>query len=343
MSKDKGQFFQICKRSWDRMTDKVGVNAAVAYLIMASGSDKTNQHTSWSVAAIDRYTGMGKRRAKLAIEALCGAELIRMTKGEHPQSHPRYDIIIQAKEPDWIWLPSSLVTGVAGETPPIERLRAMQEPWLLQGFIELYGEHALADDGGIPPFQIGRDYNRELITDRGRWKVWGFKEQADISRTKDFPLWRICSSVKTKAEFRKSFWEGWKRLVAAGLFECVPHLFEGHTAEAAMIIPCPTQGQDGTEAEIALGEAISNAAIAMVENAGGYGYAIDYYDFNAVLPDRYANAQLFGVYRLRYRPKTKATAAWIAQSDDLMEKARGYNELAERYQANQPLDVTIFA
>jgi hypothetical protein len=51
----------------------LGLNPAVAYLVLARGSGADNRTTAWSVNAIEGYTGIGRPRAKKAIDALMTA------------------------------------------------------------------------------------------------------------------------------------------------------------------------------------------------------------------------------------------------------------------------------
>jgi hypothetical protein len=44
----------------------------------------------------------------------------------------------KAAEPDWIWLPNTIVTGAAGETAPVHLLRQAQNPSALRLFVDLY-------------------------------------------------------------------------------------------------------------------------------------------------------------------------------------------------------------
>ena len=55
------QFIQACH---------LGMNPAVAFLVMARGTRADNSTTSWSALAIDNYSGVARRRAKKAIELL---------------------------------------------------------------------------------------------------------------------------------------------------------------------------------------------------------------------------------------------------------------------------------
>lgn len=83
------RFFAIDARSWPKVCE-LGMPAAVSYLVLACGSGGDQTTTGWSVDAITRHTGIGRPRAKKAIETLEKAGLIKTEKGG---TRPRYSII----------------------------------------------------------------------------------------------------------------------------------------------------------------------------------------------------------------------------------------------------------
>jgi hypothetical protein len=89
----KERFFATDARSWPKVCE-LGMPAAVSYLVLACGSGGDQTTTGWSVDAITRHTGIGRPRAKQAIEALVKAGLITIEKGG---TRPRYSIIHEHK------------------------------------------------------------------------------------------------------------------------------------------------------------------------------------------------------------------------------------------------------
>lgn len=81
----RGGFFAVDRRSW-AFVCSLGLNAAVSYLVMARGTGGDQATTSWSVNAIEKYTGIGRKRADQAIELLLqrGA-VIRLQAGRKPR------------------------------------------------------------------------------------------------------------------------------------------------------------------------------------------------------------------------------------------------------------------
>ena len=50
-------FFRVDRRAWAKVCE-LGMNPAVAYLVLACGTGKDHRGTSWSVQAVQKYTGI---------------------------------------------------------------------------------------------------------------------------------------------------------------------------------------------------------------------------------------------------------------------------------------------
>src|SRR4051794_36430469 len=66
---DRGGFFAIDRRAWAEAC-AAGMNAAVAYLVLARGTSRDNRTTAWSVQAVEKYTSISRGRAQQALELL---------------------------------------------------------------------------------------------------------------------------------------------------------------------------------------------------------------------------------------------------------------------------------
>jgi hypothetical protein len=84
-----GDFFAVEAQAWARVCT-LGLNAAVAYLVLAQGSQKDNRTTNWSAHAVESYTGISRPKAKKALELLEGNGLIATTR---PKPRPWYDLL----------------------------------------------------------------------------------------------------------------------------------------------------------------------------------------------------------------------------------------------------------
>ena len=85
-----GNFFRVDRRIWGEVCG-LGMNPAVAYLVLVQGTDANNRLTRWSVTSLKRYTGMSWERGKPAIEQLIESEFLRYAK-EHTRARPRYEL-----------------------------------------------------------------------------------------------------------------------------------------------------------------------------------------------------------------------------------------------------------
>lgn len=75
----RGDFFAVDYRAWQRACE-LGLNAAVAYLLLARGTLKDNRTTSWSVHATEGRTGISRPKAKIAIDKLVANGLVENLK-----------------------------------------------------------------------------------------------------------------------------------------------------------------------------------------------------------------------------------------------------------------------
>ena len=99
----RGDFFAIDRRAW-AWVSKLGINCMTTYLLLARGTGHDQRTTSWSVNAIETYTGISRPRAQQAINMVSNAGAVRvLRKG----SKPRY-FIVAAHE----------IPGCEGYPPP---------------------------------------------------------------------------------------------------------------------------------------------------------------------------------------------------------------------------------
>ena len=361
---ETGKFFQLDRNAFHAACN-VGLNAAVAYIFLACGTDESCRTSTWSTHSIEKYTGLGRGQAKRAIEQLIDAGLVTQLYAGRGITG-RYELVpasavamviqgmkadeverLAASEPDWIWLPNTLVTGAQNEVPPIERIRRSQDVRILKLLVELYHVHELADRGGLPWHIMCHLYERRKVTERGTWNIWEFtSKNADQVGSLQARNW-----FKTDLEGNaigadaalKAFWNAWHIIKAAGLVERVDHLVDADSEDGAIIYPCPYY-MGGTDAEQQVGQAARDAAINMLgETMGFVADARGAENESAHLPvDRaYTEVQMVGVYRLIYRPRTNMTAAWHARQFEYEKMAEGFRALAANALEGIPLQNRI--
>jgi hypothetical protein len=277
---------------------------AVAYLVLARGTGGDQRTTSWSVNAIETYTNIGRPRAKQAIAALEGAGLIRvLQKG----SRPRYFITPATKdpgvartreEPDWIWLPNTLIDGADGEVPPVERVRQARNITALQLFIDLYHAHNLADDGGVdwrPPNGIRERFKRLKIGETHEYNIWGFYGET-VETWSTNPIFARHSTGKDGAE---RFWDAWRLLKLLGLVDTVAHLVETDKEDGEPIHPLADgNGEPGEQA--VLQAAVAAATAMMTEEQVEWATHKSFDDFMVPVRKHRTEVQVLG----RERPQS---------------------------------------
>jgi hypothetical protein len=92
-----------------------------------------------------------------------------------------------------------------------------------------------------------------------------------------------------------------------GLIQWVPHLFESDEPDAEIIHAVGITGSDSLEDRIGL--AAEEAGLAML-NDQQRQYVDSHGPQLVPVLRHFANVQMIGIARLRYRPHTKLTAAW---------------------------------
>lgn len=312
-----GEFFAIGKPQWAKACS-LGLNPAVALLVLARGTGRDNSTTRWSAEAVANCTGMSWRRAAAAIDDLERAKLAEAV-GKR-STRPVRKLVIPDDTASMLWLPNTLVSGAGSEAPPVTRLRQAQNLEHLQTFIELYGVQDLAGDGGLPRNLVWKLYERERICDTGQFVVWGFREAENGLRYCNTrgPLERF---VKRKVREESASWVCLGALERMGLLETVDYLAEGDSYDAELIHAL-TGDKDA--------DAANESAWALAASLpGGFQYKAE--GFAYVLPVlRHIEAPaVAGVSRLVYRPHTKLTAAWWARHRESCERATAiYNAIA---------------
>lgn len=234
-------------------------------------------------------------------------------------------------EPEWVWLPNALVDGVAGETPPLELVRQALSVDLLGLFVDLYAAHALPSNGGLdwrPGSGLWRSFERVKVGERGAYVVWGWKPEGYTSGSGRPPGWARYqgNSPEGVEADSKAFFGALRELERVGLIEYVAHLVEDPKHPDAQIIH-PIPDGNGEAWERAVSVAAEAAAVRMatperVASARKSGCRI-----YAPVEARRKEAGVVGILRLRYKPKTKATAIWVQQAEALTEIVSRYDRL----------------
>ncbi len=101
----RGGFFAVDRRAWARVC-RLGMNPAVAYLVLARGAGGDNRTTKWSTNAIERYTGISRSRTAQAIAVLEQDKAV-VRDPASKRDRPKYKIA-----------PAHEIPGREGHPPP---------------------------------------------------------------------------------------------------------------------------------------------------------------------------------------------------------------------------------
>lgn len=334
-------FFAVNKYSFYRACD-LGMNAAVAYLVLSTGTDKSNTYTSWSVNAIENYTGISRGRAQDAIKMLISNRLIKVVSEE--KAKPRYEFIhadvvkkkakkgaelppdteqTERLDPDKaVWLPNGIVQSVVGECPPLELIRQTQDVMVLRLFVDMYSEQNLVDDVGVKRYVYRYCYQKKELLQYAEYTVYGFSYETGRM------TWGEITKPHKDGEGNNganSFFKRLFLLIKLGLVIMTPYLFDSESAE----------GEPIHQLEGAIRDLASSASYGMLLAVTGdenraQGY-IDDYNFVVPVPSHFINIALIGIPEMRYKPRTQLTAIGYKEKQQRASAAQeSYAALLER-------------
>lgn len=303
----KGEFFAVGKPQFQKAC-QLGMNPAIALLIMARGTIGDNVTTSWSALAVFNHSGMARRRAQKAITALSGAGVLKVVKGS---TKPRYKLTKPKEDELMLWLPNTLIDGAGNEVPPITRLRESCNVELLQKFIELYDAQDLETDGGIPRTLAWVEYERTKICPVGPFTLYGFDKRSTCATARD----QFAEYAGVEDEHgNRGAWTILDPLIDMGLIQYVTYMAESPGKESELIYPMNAETD----------EAIQDLLI-WLEESGGKGFAFDAeeFEYHGVAMKHMQKAAMVGFLRMTYRAKTAKTSRWWARDRQAIEAMTG--------------------
>ncbi len=414
--KSVGGFFAVDRRVW-HLVCGLGMNAAVAYLIMARGTGGDNRTTKWSTHAIETRTMISRSRAQNAIRVLEETGAIHRDPASK-SSRPKYRLMPAheikncegfrppleeecrrvhealgdgwtavplmatgrerhrwgsgsprpiaerlvglgfakrsndnrqfqairgslevASLPDWIWLPNTLVDGAAKEVTPVRLVWQTSNVLALRLLVNLYGAQLLDENGGVHFRSIREDYVRHKVGEQGSRVVWGFVPES----TRVWPSSRFVAPHLIANDFEtgiEEFWRCWEQLISLKLVGFVEHLVHADTDEGEIVHPVALTDA-GLKIERELGRATEQAARAQITDGQAEWACKHGVVMLAGAPRHIEGFQMVGVARLRYRPRTSQTLAFMEQEANWQSLIDGYCDLmllprCQRRQSGQP-------
>jgi hypothetical protein len=243
---------------------------------------------------------------------------------------------LHSEEPDWIWLPNSLLDGAVDEAPPIENIRMAQDISILRLLVDLYHAHSLSFYGGIPTSLIRGEYHAEEIAHQREYRIWNVWE-TDRAVSRDAPFFQpFLREADGKIEAAgKLFWTAFETLQKLGYVHFIGHIFEGSGADAEIIHPFDfRRAPIVTEAESKVECAARRAATALLPE-----FLRPKYYQEGIVPvrDHIRAIEARGVARLLYRPRTVVTAQWKSLDGRWDRWTAQYENLIERLPPVEPL------
>lgn len=302
-----GEFFAVGKPQFQTAC-QLGMNPAIALLVMARGTVGDNVTTSWSALAVFNHSGMARRRAQKAIGSLIDAKVVKLVKSG---TKPRYKLAKPKDEQLMLWLPNTLIDGAGREVPPITKLRESCNVELLQKFIELYDVQDLETDGGIPRSIAWVEYARTKICSVGPFTLYGFDESEVLASARD--IFAEYSGSEDEAGNRGA-WTILRPLVDMGLLQYVTYMAESAEKESELIYPVNAETD----------EAIQSLLVWLEETGGkGYVYKAEEFEHHGIAMEHIKQATMVGLLRMTYRAKTSKTSRWWARDRQAVEAMTG--------------------
>ena len=224
----------------------------------------------------------------------------------------------------WTWMPNEVVTGAAGEVPPLELIRQRQDVLTLRLFFSLYGATDLRAHGGIDRTIMWRTWTRHSLAQQGAHMVLGFVDDNEgfVDRGS------VIVAPHVDGGSLDAFGKRLGTLLNLGLLEWIPHLIESDSDHAEVVYEISENVAHGSayrlhRAAMAAARRILTEAQAKYANQLGCRFIVP-------VQHHMDNVQMIDIARLRYRPKTQATAAWLAHNT---EQTRKFIELYRKMAA----------
>lgn len=245
--KDRGgRFFALHRDVWDRLW-KIGtqnrMNLVTAYLVLLAGTGRDHRTTKWSARACEQHTGMGKPRAKIAIQELINAGLLERTE-KSTQLYPEYKLPETPRDVDPIFLPVAFVQALAKEASMLRRVRETGDDVLLRLLIDLYGQTQLDATYGAPISILckmaANKYPARNVFQRGVHTIWAVPN-ADVSTVACEFMDRYRAPGLSDERASAAFWKRIELLekIGALVFEC--WAYDSACDDAEPLFPLPKE------------------------------------------------------------------------------------------------------
>lgn len=324
----KDGFFCVSPEHVYQLTN-ASAEAFCAYLVLSCGTTGNNSTTAWSAQAVSVYCGCRWTTAKAAVEQLLELDIIEKDPERSTPKSPKWRILDNSTTmDDRIWLPKSLVEGAQKVAPyPLQALREADDPLLIRLLMDLYAAHDLIGAGGVDPGKLCGKYKAEVIGERGPNKAWGFAYENDT-------IWPALSEIHKGSKHEKvhPVWGRLRLLQSLGFVKSSQVLMNKEGGDPMLCIGETTEEQDARRLLEAKAYELCTDRATIKSN----------HSIVLPIPAHIKEPVLLGVFRLVFRPHTKATAVWWAQTTAMNQAYLSRFGLLKKAEESTALDLDLF-
>jgi len=236
------KFFVLDRDIWSRLWQAPTANRlnfVSSFLVLLAGTGADNRLTKWSAKACEERVGMGKPRAKVAIEELISSGLAERTETSRP-NFPQYRLAEPRSTTEPIFLPIQLITGLADEIPILRRVRETGDPLILRMLVDLYGLVETDAPFAVPltKLRLADDSSSACrkVVEMGANTVWALHLSETPSAAGD---WSVPHAIKTgsNAWDWSDFWKRLNTLQILGAVWFEPWVFDGEPLDSEPLYP----------------------------------------------------------------------------------------------------------
>lgn len=333
------RFFVLDRDLWERLWTVPTVNRlnlVTVFLVMLAGTGANHVLTKWSAKACEEHAGMGKPRAKLAIEELIQAGLASRT-AESSRMAPQYRLAEPQSPAEPIFLPIQMVTGFGRDVSLLRRVRETGDPLLLRMLVDLYGLVQIDAAHGLPLDVLhtkgDSDDEARKVLEAGVHTLWAIG-YGDNLHAKG--AWSATHRIKGSNEFAswEPFWNRVRLLKKLGAIWFEQWVFEGPETDAEPMFPVDVGGHADDDVSN-LTALVNQAAYELGE---GRSYLLEQHGDRLIvaLPGHHRPPALRGVARFRVEADTPGRRTAYALRKTRIEAATAaYEGLIENTRAGR--------
>ena len=329
------RFFVLDRELWEAIWQAPTLNRlnfVTAFLVLLAGTGADHRLTKWSAKACEERAGMGKPRAKKAIEELIAAKLLERTEASTPM-FPQYRIAEGRSTEEPIFLPVQLVTGFGPETPILRRVRETGDAMVLRMLVDLYGLIEPDATYGVPLstlrlFSKSDDPSRKAF-ETGVHAVWSLELGTWMQGE---GKWRNCHSSASEEE---PFWPRVNKLQNMGALWFEPWVFGGTEWDSEPLFPVDLAEVSGNKSPVSDRDTQTLTSLCMQVGsvlAGDRTYLLSESDSRlfVALPIHHGAPALRGVARMRVEPDTPGRRlSYAARKKKVYNRSSAYRKLLE--------------